>query len=498
VSHLLPPPPTFGARALSLLTWLALASFVVFLVAQHALVFPYHDDWGVAVLDYVGEQSGFVGQHFKLHHVLGFLQGMYENWSGRVVAFFLQIYLFKFGLWYVRAFQVLSIVAISFLAVKVAQPGRFGQPLALLPIVLYLALPQVVLLGGLYWFSASSAYLWGIGPFALAAYLLVRSQKVSLLPSVLLAISSTFHEQMGVAVVVFATSYLVLSHLRDPQRQRLSTKLCYLAATPILALLTILAPGNFNRKSLSQYPAGSLLDHVIANGRAASTILVSNGSTFFAVLVLSLVCLLASRDRFDTWSRKELVATGVGGLALITAYFLSMPVLAVSVFMLMFGTALYRACKAYDGGTVVFSMFLGALASLLPLLLAPGVPGRSFLIFYFLTFTPIVFSFARATRGALQVAIAFALCPILALGLVSARDVFRGYRSNQEIHLVNHYRLVTASFEIRTGSPPRRSILLNRIPSPTYAETMAYERPLIEKWMKKYYSLPTEVDFVWQ
>ena len=59
--------------------------FTVYLLAQHSLVFMYHDDWGIAVLDYGIEQTGFQGRNYSIADVLSFLSKLYENWSGRVV-----------------------------------------------------------------------------------------------------------------------------------------------------------------------------------------------------------------------------------------------------------------------------------------------------------------------------------------------------------------------------------------------------------------------------
>jgi hypothetical protein len=60
-------------------SYFALALFIIFLIAQHSLVFLYFDDWGLAVLDYVGAQHGFLGQDFDFHHLMNFLRGMYLN-----------------------------------------------------------------------------------------------------------------------------------------------------------------------------------------------------------------------------------------------------------------------------------------------------------------------------------------------------------------------------------------------------------------------------------
>jgi len=67
----------------SIIMAVALGLFFYFLFKQHAVVFNYNDDWGVAVLDYVVVIDGFQGQDFSLSQALAFVGGLYERWSGR-------------------------------------------------------------------------------------------------------------------------------------------------------------------------------------------------------------------------------------------------------------------------------------------------------------------------------------------------------------------------------------------------------------------------------
>jgi len=196
-------------------SYFALALFIIFLIAQHSLVFLYSDDWGLAVLDYVGAQHGFLGQDFDFHHLMNFLRGMYLNWTGRVTALGALIYLFKLGLEYVRLFQVTAILAIVLLSLKLASDHAAVRPPVLIPIALYLALPVFALAAGLYWFTASSTYVWGI-PFLLGGIWLVKRRgQFSIASGLLLAVAACFHEMMALAVIgFFSRGYSSINWIR--------------------------------------------------------------------------------------------------------------------------------------------------------------------------------------------------------------------------------------------------------------------------------------------
>ena len=280
--------------------------FAIYLIAQHRfVVFPYHDDWGFAVLDYVGEQTGFLGQNFTLKNLFYFLSGMYQNWSGRVFAFFIQITLFKMGLEYVRLFQVLVILAIIYFSAKINSDRCFGQPLfVIVPILLYLSLPIFSVAGGLYWFSSASAYVWGIPLFLLAAYTIKNKRILSISSSVVLACSAVFHEQMAIAAVVFILFYIALTQL--PKH---INKTDLLPALPVFftAAFTIFAPGNFNRKSVSAYAASNLYEIIWINANSLLDFLVKNttGKLFSFFILVSFVifsakCFVLLKNK-DPW-----------------------------------------------------------------------------------------------------------------------------------------------------------------------------------------------------
>src|SRR5690606_13181656 len=126
------------------------------------------------------------------------------------------------------------------------------------------------------------------------------------------------------------------------------------------------------------------------------------------------------------------------------------------------------------------------------LLLAPAVPGRALLIFYFLMFAPVCFAFLPIRERADWLALGVLLMLLLPATVYNAREVYLGYQANHQANITNHYKLSVAGYEIRLGKIIEEPLTLYRLPNEYYAETMPYQRPLIEKWIKKFYRLPPD------
>lgn len=184
-----------------------LAGFVLVMLAQHALVFPYHDDWGYATLTYTTEVGSGIGQQFTQLDLFRFLWSEYFSWSGRFFPFYLQINLFAWGVEAVRVAQVAVLAVMVVSAVAASRQNEPWHPVILVPIIYLLALPEFVTTGGLYWFSASIAYLWGLSLFGLATLRVARSGKLDWTATFLYAIAALFHEQMAVAMPAFVLSF---------------------------------------------------------------------------------------------------------------------------------------------------------------------------------------------------------------------------------------------------------------------------------------------------
>lgn len=474
--------------------------FVIYLIAQHWLIFPYHDDWGLAVLDYVGEVQGFTGQNFKIHHVIEFLEGMYLHWSGRVMAFFVQIYLFKLGLEYVRIFQVAIILLIIWLSLRINSINTINHNLIILPIVLYLALPIFSLTDGLYWFSAASAYTWGI-PFMLAgAWRLKYVAGPSILACLLLGVAATFHEQMAVSVFMFYSVYVFLEYLDNKKSKRVWNYIAYSLPLLLGVMFNLFAPGNFARLNnpTSVYPEGGILQLIFKNLDALSNYLViqPSGNVYLVFWVISFLVLMVRCFFYCEESSRKIGHYFLFPIVLIALYFYSALVFLV-FFVLLYGLLLYFLRKNNVYGNGVVALYAGAIANFSVLLMAPGVPGRSLQSFYLIMFVIIVnaFCFDKKRVQNYLVVLVLILSPF---ALQNGIKIFQGYYLNYEVNVINHTKLVVAHYDHTRDDSFSQPLILYKLPNPTFAGTMPYDRPLIEKWIKKFYGIPANIAFVWK
>ncbi len=488
------------SKFLVLAIWLVFAGF---LLAQHQLVFPYHDDWGYAVLSYTTEQTGFTGQDFTFDRLLAFIGAEYTHWSGRVAAFFFQIQLFKLGLTSVRLYQFASILAILALAVLI--PAKPRQPFWVyaVPPLLYLALPEHVLVGGVYWFSAAAGYLWGLAFLLGAAWLLKRDGQAGLGACLLLSLTALFHELLAIAALAFAFTWVIMLRERLRSKGALIRYALFLLPVLLCAAICVLAPGNFKRKSVSTYASEHTLDIVLSNLNAMTHMWTSLGSLAGGgVLVGAWVALWRHAPKHPGSGLRVLRDYGTLVGAVLCFALLAAPApyssAAPVIFAALFASSLYRVCTTHSAGAVVFSLYVAALASLAPLLLSPGVPGRALIPFDFLMFVPVIFALSNLQGLAQSWLAGLAACLVLFVAKDSALNIYRGYQRNELVQVANDAKLRALSLDIENGVSVARGVSLYKLPDPRYAETMPYDRPLIERWIRKFYRLPPGLEFNWQ
>jgi|OpeIllAssembly_1097287.scaffolds.fasta_scaffold1729723_1 hypothetical protein len=87
---------------------------------------------------------------------------------------------------------------------------------------------------------------------------------------------------------------------------------------------------------------------------------------------------------------------------------------------------------------------------------------------------------------------------IACFSIGNAYKLYNGYLQNYEVNKLNDYQLQLASYKVRNYHEDIESVQLYKLSSPRFAETMPYDRPLIEKWIKKYYVLPEKVVLDWR
>lgn len=475
---------------------LLLGGFVLFMLAQHALVFPYHDDWGYATLTYTTEVGAGVGRHFTQFDLFRFLYSEYWNWSGRFFPFYLQINLYAWGLETVRVVQVLVLAIIVVSTAGAARAERPWHPILLVPIVYFLSLPEFVTTSGLYWFSVSIAYVWGLALFGLATWRVAHDGKMDWASTLLYALAALFHEQMAVAMPAFVLTYGVLQFLSQRSWLGVRAWFCRLLITIGAGALVIFAPGNFVRRAVSHYPHEGVIETALVN------IQVMNQLVLHEEARLALAIWLAAGIVYITMLLRRLeqpnyVALGLS-IAMVVLAVLAWQGMALffPALLLLFSSVLMLSVWLRCVPVVIAAAFFAAVASMVLLLLAPVVASRALITFYCLMLVPITYAGIVVFRFSPLLMVA----TVVAFGVPAANKagaVYEGYAQNAPIHQLNNAKLLAAGMEAGAGNIPEQ-LILYRLLNDRFAETMPYQRELVETWMRRYYQVPESVNIEWQ
>lgn len=473
-----------------------MVAFVAYLVRQHWMVFPYHDDWGIAVLDYGVSVGGFQGRAFSLSQAIDFFSQLYLQWSGRVVPFFIQAYTFKAGIDAGRTVQVITILLAVLLASRLGSGQRAIGWTVAIPIVLYLAIPLFVAARGIYWFNASSHSLWGVPLLFGGAAMCSRAGRISAGASGMLAAAALFNEMMAAAALVLLATQVAAQLPEAKQLRRMLGQVALCIPACLSACFVVLAPGNFARAEQSEYVAvGPWANALASLTRIGELVMQHPSARAFVVLwAIAVACLFAVMIVRCPWPvalrtlAVSIAAAALGVLVPAPGALLGMGI----------ATALpLLALRRLPGAIVALGLLLGAAASLVPLLASPGIYPRSLINFYLCMFVPITWSLATLAcigpRWAILSAVGLAVGALPAFENASA--IHRGYLQSYPFHRFNERTLESVAADVRSGAVAPASIPYYVLPTVRYSEVMPYQKPAIETWMKKYYGLPKEIRF---
>lgn len=480
---------------LSQVTIISLVLFASILAYQHSFIFPYHDDYGLAVLDYVGTQRGFVKTDYHAEQLFAFLEGMYVNWSGRIVSLFILIYTYSFGLNAVRTYQALSILFFVMLSARLIQRRDgtgFNVGIAVLAIV-YLSLPGYSMKSGVYWFAAASGYLWAFPFIAAAAVVIDRRGRFTCASVALLAFAAAFHEQIGIAIAVFSFLYLLSAFTKS---RRLFVQQVALAMPIFLTIaLTVLAPGNFARAASAAVSDPPHTQRLFENLEDVLLVISSQQTAvYLASLGIAVAALVSNRcENVTLWQRRAINIICVVMLLLgIWLYPLMTTGVTIAAFTILLWSYVLRRAR---NAKIVLMLFLAGLSSMLVVCLAPIAVDRAVLPFFLFSAPALAYVLTRELSGWAR--IGFLLLGA-GFGLWNAAATLDGHRANYEISQINDATLRTAAYRFARGDPVPLPIELYKYPDRTAMRTPPYERPIIEKWMRTYYGLPPDSPFSWQ
>jgi hypothetical protein len=478
--------------------------FAVALLLMHDLIWLYHDDYGYATLSYITNIENVRGQNFTQFELLTFLKNEYMSWTGRVVPFFIEANSFKLGLPFTRFLQCVVIITIAWITAKLATHNS-PLPLTSAAVIIYLfSLPVFVAAGGVFWFSASISYVWGLPFLLFGAYRLQRGRRFSWQAVAALSLAALFQEQIAIACLVVAGLFALEQLMADRRFKKML--LLTVTTAPILlsASFVLFSPGNFNRKALSKYPSEFMWETAQINLEKISNTLLSpvgnpkwtNDSTIWLIFLgLSFMTLILGAIS----QNRTIIPKILTGLALLIslAYAFDWPEYYILMWLLLgYGTALFGVQKGHNSGYVVTYIYIAAVMTLVLILASPSIAGRQYVPFFFLMLVPVTYSFSMALESKQRWLACVLLVAFMPVATEQSFDIYKKYQKNDAYMQSNDIALREASQKIRNGETVN-SVMLTKLPDSRYAETMPYRRPRIEKWMRRYYILPDDVPFEW-
>lgn len=479
--------------------------FGLFLILQHQFVFLHYDDWGYASLAY-GYLGNANGRHWNLADLLGFLKWHYLNWGGRVLCFAAETIALRCGERCIQIVQAIVIFLVFRCMYLLVRRRREDAAAALLCICMYGMYRLETVSSGVLWYSAAVLYVWPFSCLFGAIYLMEYRQpsgwKRKAAAAVLLFMAGFSQEQVAVLAVVYAAVYAGLCVREKRRRSHL-----WLYAFALLgAAIELLAPGNYVRSEGTQDAERSGLGFLGNACLQLPEVLranLDNGFIVFLLLVILLTTWLCGLRRSASSRRRQFVigAVNLGSAAGLLYAFAAKDRNGGAALVLQLGFLVILSVEltAYllrERQYVFLGLFAGAVCSQGMMLAAPFMAERCTLPFQSVVQVLAVYMVLQCAGSCRKAAVVLTAVTAAAAG-INAVWITAGYCRNAQVNQINRWKLEEKAALIRAGASVD-SILLYRLPDDRFVSEMPYELKFIEAWVKCYYEMPQEVNFLWQ
>lgn len=488
--------------------------FLLYQLLQNSMVWLYHDDYGYVCLKY-GFDVGTVSTNYNFGELIEYLRLHYLGWGGRVLYYFLFIFTYRYGgLIGLRIVQALILTLISYEIYSVVRgKDKDSILLAFTTAAMWGMLQVTVLRESVYWFAASSGYVWPLATL-LAGILVqrdiwqIRSQKLKYgLCAALFFFAAFSQEQVALLTMVYC-GMVMLYEIKHIQK---ANAFC-LAGALLGGAIEILAPGNFARASGNENPefmAMNLLEKILRNVPRILNLNFGSHSMLFVITLLVTVVMgssvLYKKGRVGKW----IFAFGVAGISYPIMYLVRIRygVFGMGLYYLMgvwtilVATWLVIYCIR-SRNHFLTSLLVGAVAAQAMLSVLPALNYRTAIITQILSmvlilsvgkeFAEIMSWNKKRICGVGIVYLAMILCYA-----VNALQIGVGYYYNNRFNRANHDILSEAKEEIKAGEEVT-TVTLYKMHDDRYAEGMPYVKEYMVNWVKEYYELPRTVEFVYE
>lgn len=498
--------------------------FFVLLLIQLSFVFLYHDDYGYASLSYIVNVDGVAGTAFGLTEVFNFLYQHYLEVNGRVLYFFLEIILLQLDINVFRIFQTVSVTLIFTLIYFIAtrKTNLHHWLLALSTVCAYGLFGVKIASGGLYWFSASVAYVFSLGFFFCFIWFYDKARNATKYRflylascAILLFISSFSQEVIAVAVVAYIGLLTLYEWFSSKKIDTVNIIMVFIALSGFLIL--ILAPGNSVRMNYTENAGFYDMDllqriknnipYIIRGNFNRDNVLFT-----FVFLLFSLYC---------AYENLKIKKTHVW-LHTLSFFSILMMILITAVQPFGYFEYVHENVQAYNYIFIIqlvlifFSIFVylkqkkeiqvmillsSAFLSQLSLIMAPSdVHVRVHIVFQIIVFVFMitVLSHILKKQQGNKKMITYIVLSFCLLSAINFFEIMHGYSQNAATNKLNHKILMDSSLKIKKGDDVNE-ILLTKLPNDKYTDAQPYMPgcEYILHWMREYYDIPQNVKILY-
>ncbi len=479
--------------------------FGLFLLIQHRFVFMHYDDWGYAGLSY-GYLGNAHGRYWNALDLLGFLKWHYLNWGGRVLWFAVEALALRCGEWCIQILQAIVLFFIFRAMYLLVRRRKNDAAAALLCICMYGMFRLETVNCGVFWYTASVLYVWPFSCLFGGIYIMEYSQPIGWKRKVaaagMLFMAGFSQEQVAVLTVVYVA---VSAGIRVREKRWQARQWLY-GFGLLGAAIELLAPGNYVRsegtRDAEQSGVG-FLENVrtqlpeVVRGNLENRFLV-----FLLLVILLLTCLCGLKKHVSDRRLRCVIGAmnPVSAAALLCTFAAGeengAAVLWIRIVFLVLLCVQLTGYLLRERQYVFLGLFAGAVCSQGMMLAAPYMVERCTLPFQ--SVVQVIAAYMILQCAGEFRRIAFVLTAVTAaVAAVNLTYITAGYARNAQVNRINRCRLEEKAARMDAGAPAG-SLILYRLPDDRFTSQMPYQLNFIEAWMRCYYEMPQEMNFIWQ
>ena len=499
-------------------------SFFFFIVLfQHQFLWLYHDDYGYASLSYAVD-IGNIGHDYSISDIFHFLGLHYMQWGGRIICFFIECLLLKFGLPVYRLFQSFVILFIFYLIFKlvVKKTNLEAYKVAILTISMYGFLEIMIVRDGIFWVTGAVNYLFPLLTFLLVVYINETNKNenkyIFIIQLILAFLAGFSHEQTSAMTITYLAFIAIESKVMTKKIDVKRVASFFLAFIGFSLLL--FCPGSANRleadSTFSNMTIFERFNFSLSN--------LFNGffnefnGAFLALLFISILYITVINIRNNKDNKLLTKVASVSNIIICCIsifkssanYFTYMPTLfnnkiyqflllilfLFQLFFIAYSFVIYFGKK----DILLTKLFISSIASVSVMLISSYYPMRASLGFIIITFIILLIIFCRIfERKNNMKYLNYFMIAICLFSIINYSTITKGYYENNETNIYNDKVLQDSSKKINDGNKIK-VIELKKLPDITYSGDQPYIDGFeyINMWIKNYYSIPNDVKIIYK